>query len=72
MTNQAYAFDHATNASEELNMAAQELGYEDVHELAAAARNDTLPDEVHKDAVRSITNAYSYLNNGGISHLIEE
>jgi hypothetical protein len=69
MTDTTDAYIEAKEARMKLERAAERLGYEGVFELADAARDGELPDDVDEDGVRAITNAHSYLNNGMLENL---
>lgn len=64
------AYRKAERASDLLDEAAEDLGFEDVHALGNAAREDDL-DRQTDDGVKAITNAHSYLNNGQLEGLVE-
>ena len=71
MVNTLRAYEKARNARESLEEAAEDLGYDSVHELADAAANNDLPEDVRDTGVEGITNAHSFLNNGSIESLDE-
>jgi len=70
--NTVKAFNKARAARILLEESADALGFESVHDLADATRDNELPDGVDDIGVEAITNAHSYLNNGSIDSLDEE
>lgn len=57
------AYRKLKQANRLMNDAATDLGYEDVHALGDAAMDGDL-DAKTEDAIKAMTNAYSWLNNG--------
>ena len=66
------AYKHALRAKWELNEAAEELGYENIHELIGEINNGLNFSDTDIEAVKSITNAYSYLDNGAVEELASD
>lgn len=65
------AYRKAREAKKLLNEAAEDLRADDIHDLAALAYRDAYPAEMD-DGIRALTNAYSYLANGQLEHLVPE
>lgn len=64
------AFKHTQAAKRNLRQAAEALGYDSVFDLAEAGRDGEIPDDIDH-AVRAITNAHSYLEDGSLVRLNE-
>ena len=65
------AYRHVQEAKAKLDAAAQALGYSDVHQLSLESPDMDLPRR-QDDAVKALTNAQRYLDEGSVEGLIED
>lgn len=66
-SDQETALRKAREAKMKLDEAARALGYDTIHDVMMHEGDD--PEEVPADALRALTNAYSWLDNGMVEQL---
>ena len=67
------AYSAIKEAKSKLNVAAMNLGFDDVYGIMQRGDDiDATPDHRERDALRAITDAYSFLDNGSVEGILPD